>query len=84
MLVNLYLSDRSRKRNYASVLALSCNFPQEKAWLFPNFRKIELTVSYKLLLMKNDRCICTKAHSSNNHISLHAISTKGGDSKKIK
>ena len=31
MLVNLYLSDRSRKRNYASVLALSCNFPQEKA-----------------------------------------------------
>ena len=31
MLVNLYLSDCSRKRNYASVLALSCNFPQEKA-----------------------------------------------------
>ena len=31
MLVNLYLNDRSRKRNYTSVLALSCNFPQEKA-----------------------------------------------------
>ena len=31
MLVNLYLCDRSRKRSYASVLALSCNFPQEKA-----------------------------------------------------